>query len=271
MKRGLSILLALALMVSIMPRGAMKLSFTAAAETDGYYTYTVSGGKATITDADNSISGDVTIPSTLGGYPVTSIGYDAFYGCKSLTSITIPDGVTSIGRYAFDDCNSLTDIVVAEDNTTYSSQDGVLFSKNKTTLITYPAGKTAAVYIIPDSVTSIGNYAFEDCESLTSVTIGDSVTSIGSSAFYSCSSLKSITIGDSVTSIGSYVFSYCRSLTSVTIGDSVTSIGWMAFYDCDSLTSVTIPDSVTSIGYEAFSTCNLLTSMTIPDSVTSIG
>ena len=110
--------------------------------------------------------------------------------------------------------------------------------------------------VIPDSVTSIGSYAFYNCTGLTSVTIGDSVESIGSSAFYYCSSLTSVTIPDSVTSIGSSAFRDCSSLTSVTIPDSVTSIGSSAFQYCSRLTSVTIPDSVTSIGEYAFSSCN---------------
>ena len=124
---------------------------------------------------------------------------------------------------------------------------------------------------IPDSVTSIGEYAFYNCTSLTSVTIPNSVTSIGEYTFYNCTSLTSVAIPDSVTSIGEYAFSHCTSLTSVTIPDSVTSIGRYAFYYCTSLTSVTIPDSVTSIGEYAFYDCTSLTSVTIPDSVTSIG
>ena len=124
---------------------------------------------------------------------------------------------------------------------------------------------------IPDSVTSIGEYAFYNCTSLTSVTIPNSVTSIGEYAFYNCTSLTSVAIPDSVTSIGEYAFSHCTSLTSVTIPDSVTSIGRYAFYYCTSLTSVTIPDSVTSIGESSFYKCTSLTSVTIPDSVTSIG
>ena len=124
---------------------------------------------------------------------------------------------------------------------------------------------------IPDSVTSIGSYAFYDCRSLTSVTIPDGVTSIGNYAFYGCSSLASVTIPDSVTSIGDDAFSGCSSLTSIIIPDSVTNIGDWAFNGCSSLTSVTIGDSVTSIGNKAFSGCSSLASVTIPNSVTSIG
>ena len=116
---------------------------------------------------------------------------------------------------------------------------------------------------IPDSVPTIGEWAFQNCDSLTSVTIPDSVTTIGYYAFYSCDSLTSVTIPDSVTTIGDYAFEYCRSLTSVTIPDSVTKIGYGAFRNCDSLTSVTIPNSVTMIGSEAFCGCESLTSVTI--------
>ena len=124
---------------------------------------------------------------------------------------------------------------------------------------------------IPEGVTSIGYWAFSDCSSLTSIIIPDSVTSIGNRAFMDCTSLTSVTIPDGVTSIGDYAFSGCSSLTSITIPESVTSIGYRAFYGCSSLTSITIPNGVTSIGSDAFSGCNSLTSITIPNGVTSIG
>ncbi|MBR1922203.1 MAG: leucine-rich repeat domain-containing protein, partial [Paludibacteraceae bacterium] len=158
----------------------------------------------------------------------------------SLTSVTIPNSVTSIGDGydAFYGCSSLTSINVASDNSNYCSVDGVLFNKDKTTLIQYPGGKQGA-YTIPNSVTSIGESAFYNCSSITSVTIPNSVTSIGERAFYECTSLTSVTIGNSVTSIGYQAFAFCTGLTSVTIGNSVTSIGDHAFTDCSGLTSVT--------------------------------
>ncbi len=199
------------------------------------------------------------------------IAEDAFYGCSSITSISIPDSVTNIGDGAFLYCTSLSEIKTDNNNTEYSSQDGVLFDKNKEKLIFYPIGNKRTEYIIPDGVTNIGHSAFSSCSALESITIPDSMTSIGYGAFYSCSSLSSISIPDSVTSIGNYAFSGCTSLTSITLPDSVTSIAYCAFSGCSALESITLPDSVTSIGDYAFISCSALESITIPDSVTSIG
>ena len=199
----------------------------------------------------------LTIPNS-----VTSIGYVAFAYCTSLTSVTIPHSVTSIGDAAFGCCDALMSIVVDDDNTAYQSINGNLYSKDGKMLIAYACGKTDTSFTIPYSVTSIGNYAFCDCDTLMRVTIPDSVTSIGDSAFVDCDALTSVTIPDSVTSIGYRVFEGCFSLTSVAIPDSVTSIGNYAFEDCTSLTSVIIPDSVTSIGSGAFSGCDGLMRVT---------
>ena len=194
---------------------------------------------------------------------VTEIGVYAFKGCTSLTSITIPNSVTNIGDSTFWGCSSLTAIYVAVDNKNYTSVNGVLFNKDKTALICYPAGKTDKSYNITNSVTSIGDYAFNGCSSLTSVTIPNSVTEIGGSAFVGCASLKSITMPNSVTSIGDMAFYKCSSLTSITIPDSVTSIGSSAFSDCSKLRSITIPNSVTSIGAWAFNGCTGLTAVNV--------
>ena len=218
-----------------------------------------------LTTAD--IPASVTYSGTT--YSVTSIGWYAFYECTGLTSVTIPNSVTSIGVYAFVSCSGLTSFSVAGDNSNYSSKEGVLFNKQQTTLIQYPARKQGE-YVIPNSVTSIVDYAFAGCSGLTSLTIPNSITSIVDYAFAGCSSLTSITIPNSVTSIGTEAFSGCSSLTSVTIPNSVTSIEESVFSNCSSLTAVEIPNSVTSIGLYAFSGCSSLTSITIPNNVISI-
>ena len=245
---------------------------------------------------------DIVIPDS-----VTSIGMRAFWDCTSLTSIVIPDSVTSIGRFAFDGCTGLTDVYITDIdawcNISFSSSDSnpMYYGDNL-----YLDGNLVTELIIPDGVTSIGDYAFEGCTSLTSIMIPDSVTSIGDYAFEGCTSLTSIVIPDSVTSIGYVAFIGCTGLTSITVDedntsyqsidgnlyskdgrtliqyaigkkntsftipDRVKSIGEWAFRDCTGLTSIVIPDSVTSIGLYAFYSCTGLTSIVIPDSVTRI-
>ena len=186
----------------------------AAEKTYDIYTYKVgSDGTVTITGCDKSAKGAITIPSEIDGKPVTSIGDGAFDRCTGLTSITIPNSVTSIGNEAFQNCRSLTSITIPDSvtsigydpfkscnklnqinvdtaNTVYSSMNGVLFSKDKTELIRYPAGKVDISYAIPDGVTRIDYRAFFQCGSLTSITIPNSVTSIGLDAFCRCDNLK---------------------------------------------------------------------------------
>lgn len=189
----------------------------------------------------------LTIPDS-----VTSIGAAAFHGCSQLGKVAIPQNVVSIGEGPFRDCASLTAISVSPFNSCYSSVDGILFDKNQTALIQYPAGKAATAHTIPNNVTTIGHSAFFGCDSLASVTIPGSVTNIGTCAFQHCESLTNATIGSGVTSIGIQAFYACYSLASITIPSSVTSIGGDAFSWCQSLDAVCFQGDAPSFGHHVF-------------------
>ena len=312
--------LSLLLLALLLPTTATAYDF----EVDGIY-YNISGNEATVTyqqyvnySWQSDYSGDVTIPETVTyngiNFPVTSIGEYAFYGCSGLTSVTIPNTVSTIGYSAFDGTawyENQPDGVVylglvaykykgtIPEGTSITLRDGTLGIADGAF-----AGRSGLTRIdIPNSVTTIGYYAFIYCPDLTSVTIGNSVTTICGDAFGECIGLTSVTIPNSVISIGEGAFSGCYGLTSVTIPNSVTSIGKGAFRSCR-LTSIIvehgntkfdsrdncnaiietasntliagcentiIPNSVTSIGSQAFYGCFRLTSIDIPNSVTHIG
>ena len=269
----------------------------------------------------NFLSGKPSISKVIISEDITSIGDNAFSGCSNLDYIYLSDNILFLGAYCFKGngikrihlpeppegkklqyginpfvgCSNLEEFVAYQEK--YTSTDNRCYidyvNDNSILRCFAPAGITEEYKIpkgikkignyafnncdgltsitISNDVTEIGNYSFKDCTKLQNVTIGISVTSIGGSAFYNCGRLTSVTIGNRVTSIGDGAFSSCSSLTSVTIPDSVTEIGWSAFCDCTSLTSVTIGDSVTEIGRDAFYNCKSLTSVTIGNSVTSIG
>ena len=191
-----------------------------------------------------------------------------FEGCRNLTSISIPKNVTLIERSAFLGCGNLTSINIDSGNAVYDSrEDCNAIIETATNTLRFGGNST----IIPNSVTSIGEYAFDGCSGLASVTIPNSVTSIGKYAFYGCSGLTSVTIPNSVKSIGEYAFYYCSGLTSISIANSVTYIGRSAFSSCKSLTSVVIPEGVTTIESDTFSGCSNLTSVTLSENISTIG
>ena len=220
---------------------------------------------------------------------VTAIGYGAFSGCLWLENISIPKSVICLNGNPFSDWGGMLECL----SPTFTYEDDVLFNKDKSEIVSFRNQKNES-YIIPDSVTdigdgafggcsslpnivipnsvtSIGDYAFSDCRSLSNIVIPDSVTAIGDSAFSDCCSLSNIVIPDSVTAIGDSAFSGCSSLSNIVISDSVTAIGDFAFSDCRSLPNIVIPNSVTRIGDYAFSFCSSLPNIVIPNSVTSIG
>jgi hypothetical protein len=202
--------------------------------------------------------GDITAVVVESG--VESIGAWAFGGCNDVEYITLPASVTAIGGYAFPR-SKLLDITVDPDNPAYSSEDGVLFDKDKTMLIQYPNMKGWS-YAIPESVISIESYAFAYCR-LGYITIPESVTTIEATAFLNCHRLMSIAIPESVTSIGMYAFAECSSLADVTLSASITSIGDAVFRGCSKLTSIVIPEKVTSIESFAFAECSSLADVTV--------
>ncbi|MDD4637546.1 MAG: leucine-rich repeat domain-containing protein [Bacteroidales bacterium] len=218
---------------------------------------------------DKAFEGCTHLTSLSVPESVQYYGRDAFSGCTSLTSITIPAGIATLYPSTFAGCTALSRFFVSEEHPYLSEIDGVLFTKERKTLVICPNAKSKS-YAIPDSVTNIEQYAFSECSKLTSITLPDSLLEMGEYAFSNCSALTSMTIPKGVTMLAEGLFSGCSKLTSVSIPKSVTEIGENTFSNCSALTSITIPEGVISIGRGAFEGCSKLTSITIPNSLTDI-
>lgn len=269
----LSVVLALAVALTVFS----GVGFTVSAEElkEGDYFYTVASGKATITRTINSLSGDIVIPSTLGGYPVTKIDSLAFSNRSEITGIEIPDSVVTINSLAFSDCSNVKTLVigksvatisesafdscsniesltVSSENTKFFSKDNCLIEKSSKTLV-----KGCINSIIPSdgSVTKIGYGAFQYCTGLSEITIPNTVTSIGGYAF-SSSGLTVVDLPVSVTEIGFQAFAYCPNLETVSISGPISMLSYGAFGDCNSLKILVLPASLKKIDFATFARCN---------------
>lgn len=237
---------------------SQSLSFTRESETglvfrltDGNTAYEVAGvGIA---------QGDITVPDTYRGLPVTSIGEQAFYNKSNVTSVTLGKNIRVIKQQAFANCSFLADIVWSQELTEIAER---AFQNCRSLSIDL---------VLPDSLKVLGKQAFQYCRTLKSVTIGNTLTGIGEQAFYGCSELTEISLPDNVVSLGNGAFAACSELQTATMGKGVTNIGAEAFRNCEKLTSFTFGGKETAIGDNAFTDCKLLATVAIPDSVTSVG
>ncbi len=247
MKR--SLFLAVPLLTTVCPVNAATLDDL---------TWVTAGGGVTITDCEEAASGELVIPDTIEGLPVTAIGALAFRGCNILSSIDLPDTVTSIGARAFQFCDSLTSMTLPP---TLSQIPDYAF---------YECTRLHTV-AIPESVTTIGERSFQGCSALAEIGIPDGVEVIQPRAFYRCTGLSAISLPNSLTSLGSRVFEECVELDSIVIPENITILPAYCFYRCEDLESVILPDGLEAIEERAFQYCERLPSIAIPDGVARIG
>ena len=263
----IALVICLCAVIADVPQGIVQVP---AEETEDGFMYSIGEDNTVTITGYNGSESELSIPDVIDGYTVTGIDSYAIFGTKLLTSVEIPSSVISIGTYAFKSCRNLLKIEVHQSNPVYTSENGVLFNKEKTDLITCPGGLQGK-YEIPSGVIRISERAFYGCSGLTDIEIPSSVTNIGNYVFSGCSGLIQIKLPTGVTVIGDFTFEGCSSLTRIEIPSSVTSIENGAFEGCSSLTQIEIPSSVTSIGGYAFSGCSSLTRIEISSNVTSIG
>ena len=198
-----------------------------------------------------------------------SIGSGAFDNCTSLISVELPDNAI-ISSDTFRGCKNLSKIVLSDTNNNYIVKNGILYNKNMTRILCYPAGIKDTEFFVPDTVKTIGDFAFYGTKALESINIPDSVTNIGTDAFGECSGLKEVVIPDSVTSMGEAVFYKCTSLEKVKLSVNITSPNPAVFQYCSSLKEVVLPESMKFISFFMFSYCKEITNIVLPDTLTSV-
>lgn len=249
---------------------ALPLTVGVSAKSDGMYTYHVMTRDQTVViQSYDGPGGHVTVPDTLGGYPVREIGMNAFEDRDDLLSLTLPDGLTEFSPYACTGCDRLEAFRVSENSACFSVRDGILYNKEGTVLIQCPSTQKKTI-AVPKGVTAIGEAAFSACKGITAVTLPKTVKCIEGMAFSQCTSLVSINFPDGLEIIGYLAFSNCHKLRSITIPDSVRMMAVQAFTRCTSLKTVHLGAGVTVLDEAVFSDCTALTSIVIPDGVKTI-
>ena len=304
-KRVLSLLLVVLMIMSLVPTSAFAANDVVPyGVTGGYLYFDRSTGE--IVDCDETVT-EAAIPSVIRDKEVKRIAPYAFEDCNVLKRITIPSTLTGIGEQSFTSCSALESIEVDKSNSTYSSEKGVLFSKDKTSLYVYPSNKLDETYTIPNSVTYVYSFAFFVNKNIKNITIPENVEAIGKAAFFGCENIERIMIPKNVESIGSAAFSSCRSLKTIDVAkdnpsyreidgalftsdmsiligypsgktdttyivpNGVKYVGDWVFSECYRLVNITLPDELLVIGGSAFYACTGLKSITIPNSVKYIG
>ena len=278
--------------------------------TSGCYKYILlEDGTAEITGyvGDTKLLAKLELPSQLDGHPVTSLGDYSLAACSKLRIVTLPDSLVTMGKNPFAYCKELREIKVAPDHPAFATIDGVLFHKGDKKLICYPHSFTDTEYAVPKGILSIGDSAFLNCGSLTSITLPDTVTTIESSAFDTCHNMTSIRLSKGLTTIGDRALYNCLSLTYISLPDSLVTMGSNPFERCTKLVDIivspdhpvfamiddvlfhkadkklicypcvstaaeyTVPEGILTIGDHAFTFCTKLERITLPDTVTTIG
>ena len=246
-------------------------SVIASAETEGIFTYTITDDCAIITDVDTTVTGDVVIPETLGGYPVTTLAEKSFSDCHSIDTLEIPESITLIDDEAliYMWCKK---IIVSDYNPGYSSDEiGVLFNKGKTQIIRYPALCEEEAYEIPATVTEFVGRPFQHCQfGLTYVSIPEGVKTIPNCAFMGATTIKKIDFPSTLKTIGPNCFAYCYSLNDPEIPVSVTKIDGSAFTYCNALRTFRFPENIDTVSWGVLSDCPMLERVYIPKSVKTI-